>query len=61
MDLQLRGLSDNTVVDDLKRISGVKHIISATIETDSIKNICTGTGRLKLRLGPGEELDTVKL
>jgi hypothetical protein len=33
----------------------------ASVDEDAIKNICTGTGRIKLRLHPNEDLDVVKL
>ncbi len=36
-------------------------MISAQGDTDSIRNVCTGTGRLKLILAPNEDLETVKL
>jgi hypothetical protein len=36
-------------------------VISASVDVDSIRNICTGTGRLKLRLGANEDLDAVKV
>ncbi len=61
VDLDLKGLHENTQSDDLKKISGAKHIISAVVDSDSIRNICVGTGRIKLRLGGEEEVDNVKL
>ena len=36
-------------------------MISATIDQDSIKNVCTGTGRIKLRITEDDDLDTIKL
>lgn len=45
----------------MKKLANVKHVISATIDHDSINNSCTGTGRVKLRLTPDENLDIVKL
>jgi len=57
----LKGLPESTQPDDLKKISGVKHVISAVVDQDSIRNICTGTGRVKLRLAENEDLDNVKL
>ena len=57
----MKGLNENVGADDIKRIAGVKHVISATVDEDSIKNVCTGTGRIKLRLNPTEDLDVVKL
>lgn len=45
----------------MKKIAGVKHVISSTIETDSIRNVCTGTGRIKMRLQPEEDPEAIKL
>jgi hypothetical protein len=61
VDLDVKGLSEATQADDLKKISGAKHIISAVVDQDAIKNTCTGTGRIKLRLGGEDELVNVKL
>ena len=47
--------------EDLKRIAGVKHVINVVVDNDSIRNVCTGTGRIKIRLGANEDLDMVKL
>ena len=60
-DLDIKGLTEATHPEDLKKISGAKHIISAVVDHDAIKNTCTGTGRIKLRLGGEDELDNVKL
>lgn len=61
VDLDVKGLSANTKAEDLKHISGAKHVISAVVEEDSIRNVCTGTGRIKMRLGSEEEIEQVKL
>ena len=45
----------------MKKISGAKHVIAATVDEDSIRNICTGTGRIKLRLNGDDDVDNVKL
>ena len=42
-------------------MSGAKHVISATIDQDSIRNVCTGTGRVKLRLTNEDNLESIKL
>jgi len=60
-DLDIKGLTEATHPEDLKKISGAKHIISAVVDHDAITNTCTGTGRIKLRLGGEDELDNVKL
>lgn len=61
VDFDVKGLAENVRADDLKKISGAKHIISAVVDEDAIRNICTGTGRIKLRLGGEDEIDNVKL
>lgn len=61
VDLDIKGLPESAQADDLKRIAGVKHVINYSVETNSLTNACTGAGRIKLRLGPNEDLDTVKL
>lgn len=61
IDLDLKGLPASAHADDLKKLANVKHVINAVIDHDSITNACTGTGRVKLRLGPNEDLDMVKL
>lgn len=45
----------------MKKIAGVKHVISSVIETDSIKNTCTGAGRIKMRLQAEEDPEMIKL
>lgn len=61
VDLDVKGLPENVKADDLKKISGAKHVISAVVDEDAIRNVCTGTGRIKLRLGGDDEIDNVKL
>ncbi|CDW87720.1 UNKNOWN [Stylonychia lemnae] len=61
VDLDVKGLPAHTQADDLKKISGAKHVISAVVEQDAITNNCVGTGRIKLRLGGEDEVDNVKL
>lgn len=61
VDLDVRGLPESTQPEDLKKIAGVKHVITSVVESDSIKNVCTGTGRIKMRLAENEDIDNVKL
>lgn len=61
VDFDVKGLPENIKSDDLKKISGAKHIISAAVDEDAIRNICTGTGRIKLRLGGEDDVENVKL
>jgi hypothetical protein len=35
--------------------------VEATIDQDTIRNVCTGLGKIKVRLGEGEDIDSVKL
>jgi hypothetical protein len=46
---------------EIRKIAGVKHVIEATVDVDNMKGICTGTGRVKLRIGEGENLDQVRV
>lgn len=57
----MKGLPSHTQSEDLKKISGVKHVISATVDHDALTNACTGTGRIKARLAANEDLDMLKL
>jgi len=61
VDLLVRGLPQNADPIHLKQVAQVKHVISVSIDHDALTNACTGSGRVKLRLGPGEDLETVKL
>lgn len=36
-------------------------MIKASIDVDKITNNCNGLGRVQIRLGPAEDIDTVKL
>jgi hypothetical protein len=58
--LDVNGLPSHANADDLKKISGVKHVILATIDEDAIRNVCIGTGRIKVRLAQNEDLENVK-
>jgi hypothetical protein len=59
--LDVKGLPETVKGDDLKKISGAKHVISAVVDEDAIRNVCTGTGRIKMRLGGEDEVDQAKL
>lgn len=59
-DLIIQGLPQNAEAGDIKKIAGVKHVVEATVEQDSIRNICTGLGKIKVRLGDGEDLNSLK-
>jgi len=39
----------------------VKHVITVVVDHDSITNACVGTGRIKMRLGPNENIENVKI
>lgn len=54
VDLKLEGLPSSANSEDLKHIAGVKHVIDATTEDDTITNSCIGKGEIKVRLGEGE-------
>lgn len=60
-DLIITGLPQDAQTSHLKQIAQAKHVVEATVENDSIKNVCTGVGRVKVRLGEGEDLEQVKI
>ena len=57
----MKDLPPNAEVEAIKKLSGVKHIISATVDEDNIKGHCTGTGRIKMRLTNEDNLENIKL
>ena len=61
VELVVHGLSNEAHADDLMRISGAKHVVEATVDHDAIRNVCTGSGKIKVRLGDGEDIEQVKL
>ena len=61
VDLDLKNLPKTADSEYLKKVANVKHVISAVVDSDAITNACTGTGRVKLRLTPNEDVETVKV
>jgi len=39
----------------------VKHVVAAEVNEDNLKGICTGEGRIKIRLNEGETINQVRL
>lgn len=60
IDFVLTGLQSNIQEADLKRIAGVKHVISSEVELDALKGTCRGGGRIKIRLNEGEDPETIR-
>lgn len=60
IDLVVSGLPTDAKPEHLKSISGVKHVVEAIVEQDTIRNVCTGLGKIKVRLGDGEDAEAVK-
>jgi hypothetical protein len=54
IDLTVQGLPEHMDARELKKISGAKHVISATVDEDKLKGTCLGTGRIQIRLNQGE-------
>jgi len=61
LDLVVSGLPPDTQVENLKKLSGSKHIISCELEVDNFRGTCKGSGRIQMRLNHGETKDQVKL
>lgn len=39
----------------------MKHVVGAEVNEDNLKGICTGEGRIKIRLNEGETINQVRL
>lgn len=61
IDLVIGNLPENFEAENLKRISGCKQVIGATIEVDNLRGVCNGTGRIQVRLNNGETADQLVL
>lgn len=60
IDLDLSNLPQHVDEIDVKKAANVKHVISTELALDNFKGICTGTGRIKIRLNEGESLEDVQ-
>lgn len=61
VDLVMSQLPAECKAEDLKKIAASKHVFDATVEEDAMKGICSGNGRIKIRLNHGEDAESVKL
>ena len=61
VDLVMSDLPPDCKAEDLKRISQSKHVFDASVEEDNMKGICSGNGRIKIRLSHNENAEQVKL
>ena len=61
IELELAGLGANVDAQDVRKMAGVKHVISSTVEEDNMKGTCTGVGKVKVRLNHGETRDQLLL
>ena len=61
VDLQLRNIPSNADKIGVKQMSGARHVISVALEEDNMKGICTGNGRIQIRLNQNENLDDIEL
>ena len=57
----MNNLPPSADAEQLKKIAGSKHVFDAHVDTDNVKQQCTGTGRIKIRLNHGETVEKVKL
>jgi len=55
--MDVSGLPENFDRLALKQVANVRHVIDATVNEDNVKGICTGNGRIKIRLNEGETLN----
>ena len=61
LDLQLSNLPENADLIGVKKMSGAKNVINVALDEDNMKGICTGTGRIKIRLNAEENLSNIEL
>lgn len=57
----MSNLNSDAKAENLKKISGSKHVISAVVDEDNMLGTCKGTGRIQIRLNNGETTEQVKL
>ena len=57
--MNLTNLPFSASEEFVKQVSGAKHVVSCTVDTDTIRNQCIGTGSFSCRLGHGESGDTI--
>ena len=55
--MDIKGLPENFDNIAFKKVANVKHVVSAEIQQDNVKGVCTGTGRIKVRLNEGETVN----
>jgi hypothetical protein len=60
VDLILSGMGANMDDKEIKKIAGVKHVISSEVDLDNLKGTCKGTGRIKIRLNDGEDTEMIR-
>ena len=58
-DLVISGLPQDAKPEHVRQIASAKHVVEAIVDHDTIRNICTGNAKLRVRLGDGEDIDTV--
>lgn len=60
IDIDVSGLPPQCGELDIKQVAGVRHVISASVAQDNLKGVCTGTGRITVRLQRDETAEQVK-
>jgi hypothetical protein len=61
VDYDLSDLPKDATTESVKKIAKVKHVIEVVVDSQSITGQCTGSGRIKMRLGPEENADDIKI
>ena len=61
VDLQLSNLPESSDLIGVKKMSGAKNVINVALDEDNMKGICTGTGRIQIRLNAEENLGDIEL
>lgn len=58
--LDLDHIPANLTVDDIKRTLGAKHLVSLEVDTDNVKNINTGKGKISIRSNTKDEKEALQ-
>ncbi len=56
----ISGLPSDAKPEHIRQIASAKHVVDAIVDHDTIRNVSTGTAKLRVRLGDEEDIEAVK-
>lgn len=60
MDVDLGNIPQSIDTIALKKLTGARHVIQATLDQDNFTGVNTGLGRMTVRLNAGDDMDKIK-